>query len=258
MIPKNSHQQHTVGVCCRTENLQLAENLAKQLNLPLTAYGDTKFDLLVVVTDHYLGLDIPAAQWKQPFYIDFSQAQLRYRQQHASFKSEHIARAMGCKPEDQAVIVDATAGLGRDSFILASLGYSVILIEQSQLIFLLLENAYQRSLQQVDLQTIFARWKLYNCSAETFLSTYTHPIDIVYLDPMFPERTKSAAVKKDMQILQQLALATSDAEALFNLAISCARKRVVVKRPRLSNFITATKPNFSLTGKSTRFDIYLV
>jgi len=89
------------------------------------------------------------------------------------------------------------------------------------------------------------------------LSSSQQP-DIIYLDPMFPERKKSASVKKEMAILHNLQLNDDNDQHLLEAALSCANKRVVVKRPRLADNLSAFAPNFSLTGKSSRFDIYLV
>jgi 16S rRNA (guanine1516-N2)-methyltransferase len=82
--------------------------------------------------------------------------------------------------------------------------------------------------------------------------------DIIYLDPMFPSRDKSASVKKEMVILQNLLEKDLDAATLFTAALACSRRRVVVKRPRLAPALSLQKPNYTLQGKSSRFDIYLV
>jgi len=83
--------------------------------------------------------------------------------------------------------------------------------------------------------------------------------DVVYLDPMYPERQKSAAVKKEMAYFHQLigsAQNTDDAE-LLAAARDVATKRIVVKRPRLGALLAQCTPAYQYSGKSTRFDIYL-
>ena len=81
-------------------------------------------------------------------------------------------------------------------------------------------------------------------------------IDVVYLDPMFPERKKSAKVKKQMQAFHAIVGTDADADGLLALALNVATYRVVVKRPAGANYLAEKKPSYSLEGKSTRYDIY--
>lgn len=195
-----------------------------------------------------------------PFYIDFLSGKLRYRGNEASLKREMLARALGKKPKDGARIVDATAGLGRDSFILAKLGFNVILLERSAILHALLQDAMHHAANDPETQPIIARMQLIHADAKDWLQQLPaddRP-DIIYIDPMFPARQKSASVKKEMVILQQLLGAESDNDALLNVALACSKQRVVVKRPRLAPALTNQPRAFSLTGKSCRFDIYLV
>ena len=80
--------------------------------------------------------------------------------------------------------------------------------------------------------------------------------DVIYLDPMFPVRSKSAQVKKEMRIFHQLVGADPDSDSLLDAALSQARYRVVVKRPRIAPALANTPPNYTLEGKSNRYDIY--
>ncbi len=80
--------------------------------------------------------------------------------------------------------------------------------------------------------------------------------DVIYLDPMFPERLKSAAVKKEMQAFHQLVGQDDDGRHLLGAALDKALYRVVVKRPRLAPPVGDIEPNHRLEGKSSRFDIY--
>ena len=82
--------------------------------------------------------------------------------------------------------------------------------------------------------------------------------DVVYLDPMFPERTKHALVKKEMRLFRDVVGDDMDADALMELALEVARKRVVVKRPRKADSVAGRKPGYQLLGKSSRFDVYPV
>lgn len=195
-----------------------------------------------------------------PFYIDFLGGKLRYRGEQAGLKREMLARALGKKPKDEPRIVDATAGLGRDSFILACLGFNVILLERSAILHALLQDAMLHAQADPEIAPVIARMTLVHADAVTWLPQLpeTERPDIIYLDPMFPERQKSASVKKEMVILQQLLGAQTDGDDLLNIALTCSKQRVVVKRPRLAPALTNRPRAFSLTGKSSRFDIYLV
>ncbi len=211
-------------------------------------------------TDAYLGLEDTSDKKFTPFYIDFLAGKLRYRSDQAGLKREMLARALGKKPKDQPRIIDATAGLGRDSFILATLGFEVTLIERSDIIFALLEDAWQRGTKDSDMAPVMARMHLVHADAATWLTQLKEDErpDIIYLDPMFPEREKSASVKKEMVILQNLLENEADCPGLLDTALGCSKLRVVVKRPRLAPTLSSRAPSFTLTGKSSRFDIYLV
>lgn len=250
---------HHIAVSFTTqEKLPEAKQLAEQLNLPLVEHPESEpYDYLLLYTSDYLGLHQKGAKLSSPFHIDFLSPKLLYRQQHASLKKELLARAMGSHPRDNPTIVDVTAGLGRDSFILASLGFKVILIERSPILHALLADAIHRASQDAALSPVINRMQLVLANSIDWLAHQHDAIDIIYLDPMFPERQKTASVKKEMVILQDLLGNDPDSTKLFDAAFACASRRVVVKRPRLAERISNKEPNFSLTGKSSRFDIYL-
>lgn len=243
-------------------HLEAAKQLAKHLDLPYIAkpLGDEAngYDFILVFTPSYLGLQPTRDKKFQPFYIDFNSGKLSYRRNHASLKQEMIAKAMGIKPKDQGRIVDATAGLGRDAFILASLGFNVTMIEQSPIIGVLLEDALNRASKIQELANIVANLALIKGDSINWLPAHAGEYDVIYLDPMFPVRQKAASIKKDMQILQNLLPTSNNYQDLFKIAMTCAKKRVVVKRPRLAPNFCEHAANFSLMGKSSRFDIYLI
>jgi 16S rRNA (guanine1516-N2)-methyltransferase len=189
--------------------------------------------------------------------IDFLSKKMRYRRLHAGLRNELLARAIGLRPVDCPRIVDATAGLGRDSFILASIGFRVMMLERSSVIHRFLTEALLRAKEE--LPEIIKRMDLIHVDAIDWLQNL--PIDerpdVIYIDPMFPKRKKSASVKKEMVEMQELLGKDSDHATLFQMAVACAKYRVVVKRPRLAPKISERAANFSLNGKSSRFDIYL-
>jgi 16S rRNA (guanine1516-N2)-methyltransferase len=82
--------------------------------------------------------------------------------------------------------------------------------------------------------------------------------DVIYLDPMFPDRQKSADVKKEMAAFHHVVGKDEDADSLLEKALAKANYRVVVKRPRKAPFINNKTPSYQLEGKSSRYDIYTI
>lgn len=235
-----------------------AQQLASELGLPFMATTSNLEGYALMVGEEYLGIRDLSDPKTKPFYVDFLSGKLRHRWQQAGLKREALAKAIGAKPKDQRTIVDATAGLGRDGFILAALGFSVTLLERSPIVFALLRDALQRAAEHELTHEIAGHIQLHHTDATTWLKQHSGQVDIIYLDPMFPGRNKSAQVKKDMVILQNLLGKDEDSMQLFNTAIACAGLRVVVKRPRLAQTISEKVPSFTLKGTSSRFDIYMV
>ena len=60
-----------------------------------------------------------------------------------------------------------------------------------------------------------------------------------------------------MHVFQQLIGKDVDADLLLQTAQECAQKRVVVKRPRIAPFLAGLEPNYTLEGRSNRYDVYL-
>ena len=179
-----------------------------------------------------------------PLEVNFSTS--TWQRRHDAGKKQGLIRA--CKPTPGMNILDATAGWGRDAAILASFGANVLMLERQPLMAALLEDAIIRA-QSTALSLIYQDAKSYL----ERLTEYDYP-DVIYIDPMHPERQKSALVKKDMQILQQLVGPDDDAQTLIQLAIVRAKKRVVVKWPQKESALV--KPNLSIPGKTIRFDVY--
>jgi 16S rRNA (guanine1516-N2)-methyltransferase len=192
---------------------------------------------------------------KTHVWADFVTGALRHRRRYGGGFGQLIAKAIGVKSSPH--VLDMTAGLGRDAFILASLGCTVTMLERSAIAAALLTDGLVRAQGDPELEAILARMTLIYTSAQDFLKQAQAYYDVVYLDPMFPEQSKSALPKKDMQAFQTIIGADEDSADLLPLARHVARKRIVVKRAAHAPWLTAEKPHHSLTGKSTRFDIYL-
>lgn len=197
-------------------------------------------------------------------HIDFTSGKLAHRQQYGGGRGQIIAKAIGLK---QGVIpptvLDATAGLAKDAFVLASLGCPVILIERSPIIVELINDAISRAHENEHFNMIMEKgFQVILASSIDYLKQLSsaknaNSPDVIYLDPMYPERKKSASVKKDMQLLQQLLGKDEDTNELLEVALLTARKRVVVKRPKSANPITGKKPTYQMSSKNTRYDIYV-
>lgn len=192
--------------------------------------------------------------WR-PLQVDFTQGALYYRYQHLS--NELLAKAIGWKKNTPLHVFDTTAGLGREAFLLAALGCEVTLFERHVLIAALLKDGLQRAANHPQLSAVIQRMQLIEKCAITYLQNECkiYP-DVIYCDPMFPTRTKSAAVKKEMQLLQNIVGLDQDGSHLVSCACKLAKKRVVVKRSKTAPYLQGT-PDFSLCARSHRFDIYL-
>jgi 16S rRNA (guanine1516-N2)-methyltransferase len=192
--------------------------------------------------------------------VDFASEALTFRRLHGGGKKEAIAKAVGLKGQTRLTVLDATAGLGRDAFVLASLGCKMQLIERSPAVAALLADGLQRATLHEELAAWLPhRISLQHGIAVDIMTTWqgARP-DVVYLDPMFPHRKKSAAVKKEMRLFQQLLGPDEDADALLAPALALATKRVVVKRPAGAPYLAQRKPQIEMQGKANRFDVYLI
>lgn len=149
-------------------------------------------------------------------------------------------------------MLDATGGLGGDAMVLASLGCQVTVCERHPLIALLLENGLEHARRQL---AFAEQIHLVKDSAFTYLAGIKDYPQVIYLDPMYPAKEKSALPRKEMQILEDLVGADADQSALFDLALSKAGERVVVKRPKSAPPFAA--PTHSFAGTTTRYDMYV-
>tara|TARA_R110002126_G_scaffold75469_13_gene188347 strand:+ start:927 stop:1679 length:753 start_codon:yes stop_codon:yes gene_type:complete len=188
--------------------------------------------------------------------VDFASGASSYRRQHGGGKSEAIAKAVGLHKKNNLHVLDATAGLGRDAFVLASLGATVTLVERNPAVAALLADGLRRAAADITLSDVAGRMQLVHGPALQIL-TNSAPADVVFLDPMFPAREKSAQVKKEMRAFHDVVGSDIDADSLLAPAIKLAQKRVVVKRPAYAAFLAAQPPTMSVTGKNNRFDVYV-
>jgi 16S rRNA (guanine1516-N2)-methyltransferase len=190
-------------------------------------------------------------------YVNFSSSKMIQRCRSGAQHSEAIMRAVGVRGAYYPNIVDATAGLGRDAFLLASLGCSVTMLERHPVVATLLSDGLRRAYNDIRLSNwIKDRLTLIHISSREALSNITTTPDVVYLDPMYPHCNKQARPKKEMYILRCLVGKDSDANELLMPARMLAKKRIVVKRPSYASPLDDIKPHASIFSKKYRFDIY--
>lgn len=242
------------------------EQLALQTSLSLLT-PKTHVDYLLHLTTEHLELRkiLPSDKGKkqkvESITIDFLAGKSKHRRLQGGGKGQDLAKAIGLHKIKNPTVLDLTAGMGGDSFVLATLGASLSMVERNPVVHALLNDALERISLSADseLQEILSRIKLINSDSFEALKNVNEELpDVIYLDPMFPPRTKSAQVKKEMQFFHDIVGDDNDSEKLLLESLQYAKKRIVVKRPRLAEKLTEVlQADFVITGKTTRYDIYL-
>lgn len=180
---------------------------------------------------------------------------LRARLKGGNLSQELLVRAARIKHAAAApTVLDATAGLGEDSFLLAAAGFQVTLYERNPILYALLCDALKRARQNPELAEIAGRMEPVYGDSIAAMGQLTVPPDVILLDPMFPARQKSALVKKKLQVIQQLELPCSDERALLLAAAQAGPRKLVIKRPAKGPYLAGIKPDYSLCGKAVRID----
>ncbi|MBU0730155.1 MAG: class I SAM-dependent methyltransferase [Proteobacteria bacterium] len=255
MLPEKLH----AAITCSTNTKLIAMELSSRLSLPLIESPVTDYPYLLGVTEKHLELQRVTPSPLGPIFVDFSDASLLYRLKHGGGIKQTLAKACGLKPGLRPEILDVTAGLGKDAFVLASLGCTVTLMERSPIIAALLEDGLNRAMNDSRTAAAASRMILVTGNSIELMKKFSdgNCPQTIYLDPMFPYRTKSALVKKEMRILREIAGYDSDAPELLETAIKTARQRVVIKRPKAAPPIEGPAPSLSTKSQNHRYDIYL-
>ena len=235
-----------------------ADRLVERLGLPLSVRADEEEGYRLVLTAERLELRTLGPRAPGPVYADFVGGKVGYRHRHGGGRGQPIAKAVGLKKGATPVVLDATAGLGRDAFVLASLGCEVTMIERSPIVAALLRDALARAELNAESAEVTARMVLMEGDAIERMAELAGRFEVVHLDPMYPHRDKSALVKKEMRLFRELVGEDPDADRLLKSALDCAAKRVVVKRPRTASPLGGRKPSYTVEGKTTRYDVYVV
>jgi len=233
-----------------------AEAIAERLGVACLdpEQADAPDELLLVRVDNRIELRPPCSWGLPDFHIDYLSGALGHRLRQGVHAAPMLARACGVRGRSCPHILDLTAGLGRDGMLLASLGCQVTLVERQPLVGLLLEDALLRAAQALP----WVRERVELIVTDALESSDLPVCEVAYLDPMFPARDKTAQVKKEMQLFHRLVGRDSDSDRLLERARGLAHQRIVVKRPRKAPFLANRPPSGSITGKTTRYDIYPV
>ena len=222
------------------------EQISSKYQIPVVAnQQNSSIRFLLDIEDGILKLIEPGSVRFRPIYSYSGSLQQISRR-------TLLGRAIGRKAQ---TVIDATAGLGGDAFLLSRMGYSVLATERQPVIAALLEDGILRILQRSDRIKLEFRF----ADSRKILSNLNESPDVIYLDPMYPVgRKTSVAVARPIRILRELAGDDSDAESLLNTSLKSASRRVVIKRPHFAEPLRRDKLSDSVMGKLVRYDLYQV
>ncbi|WP_373958907.1 class I SAM-dependent methyltransferase [Vibrio gigantis] len=249
-------------ICEDATQIDHLNDLATRWNLS----QDESSEFALVLTSERLELRKVDEPKLGAIFVDLVGGAVGHRRKFGGGKGQAIAKAAGLNKGATPTILDGTAGLGRDAFVLASLGCKVQMVERHPVVAALLDDGLQRAQQDPDIGGwVSERMTLIHASSHDALDklsndpNFEQP-DVVYLDPMYPHpenKKKSALVKKEMRVFQSLVGADLDADGLFEPAMKLASKRVVVKRPDYAAWLHKQKPSMAIETKKNRFDVYV-
>jgi len=246
-----------IQLICETETSEIFTALCAERGLQHNP--DSPLALVQTQVDEQVRLELRKLDEPKlgAVFVDFVGGTMAHRRKFGGGRGEAVAKAVGIKGSEVPSIIDATAGLGRDAFVLAALGCQVRLVERHPVVRMLLEDGLRRAYVDSEIGKMMqVNMRLLDVSHIDELDPDKDFADVVYLDPMYPHKQKSALVKKEMRVFQHLVGADLDADALLKPALALAKKRVVVKRPDYAEFLAQIRPHFSRETKNHRFDIY--
>ncbi|HED33119.1 MAG TPA: 16S rRNA methyltransferase [Gammaproteobacteria bacterium] len=258
---------------------QAAKTFAEKHQLSCQPLHTARSELTLNFTE--MQLELIDLKNKMTLSVDFIGGSLGHRKKYGGGKGQTIARAIGIKQGKPApYVLDATAGLAKDSYVFACLGCKLLMLERSPVIAALVQDGINRASLNVEFRNIIEQgFILRNQDALTCIQAIagdsdidtgttaemtagippeTDCPDVIYLDPMYPEKKKSASVKKGMQILQTLLGSDTDTDKVLDAALCKATERVVVKRPKGAPALSSEHtPTLSYESKATRYDVYI-
>jgi 16S rRNA (guanine1516-N2)-methyltransferase len=265
-MPKSTHYLLKTSVSSTIKSttfLQKAENLSRKLTLPYypsPAVAKTEFILCYTEKGlELLSYDTVKKKTNRLLFVDFINGKEGYRRINNATTKQPLAKSVGIKPGIRPTVFDATAGLGGDAFVLATLGCKVTMCERNPIMSALLEDGLDRALACNDTNNITEHFlHLIKSSSISYQEIPSQRYDTVYLDPMYPHDTKSALNKMSMRVIRSLVGDDNDSWQLMDRAKMLAKKRIVIKRPRLAPPLTNDKISYQVKMKSSRFDIYII
>lgn len=219
---------------------------------------DENATIALIINNDTLELQNRLSPFEKTIKIDFLSKQNNYRCLNFKKKNEALYKALGMKKNYSPYVVDATAGFGKDAFLIAFWGCDVIMIERNPVIAALLQDGLQRAYAN----TSIGNWLnkklhlIFHDSLKMLEMSIATP-DIIYLDPMYPINTKKSLPKKNMQLLRQIIINDNNDENLLHISKKLAKKRIIVKRPTYAKPLLKGQVEFSIKSKNHRFDIYL-
>ncbi|MGD9948365.1 MAG: class I SAM-dependent methyltransferase [Desulfobulbus sp.] len=232
-----------------------AEDLARMLGIPWIKTPPEQGPLLCLGEDRLEFRILGNSELSGGLWVDFDSATARRRSRQTS--SELLIQAAKIRRVSHPLLIDATAGLGRDALLLATHGFRVEMIEINPVVAALLSDGLNRASRLSHLRMVTERIRLRSGNSVEIFTDLAELPEVIYLDPMFPERSKSAKVKQNLRLLQYLDDRSIAPESLLQAALLVGAKKVVVKRPLKGPHLAGKVPSYSLKGKAVRFDIYV-
>lgn len=255
-----------IKLICEAQEREADAQLILQMLSKAQVRHDPAASLALVLTATRLELRKQDESKLGAVYVDWVNGAVAHRRKFGGGKGQAIAKAVGLNKGVLPSVLDATAGLGRDAFVLASLGCRVQLLERHPVVFALLADGLQRAQQDKEIGSwVGERLHLLpNKGDDGLMQLVQDPHfvcpDVVYLDPMYPQpehKKNSALVKKEMRVFHSLVGSDADADALLAPALRLANKRVVVKRPSYAPCLANEPPSMVIETKKNRFDVYV-
>ncbi|WP_162063626.1 class I SAM-dependent methyltransferase [Vibrio taketomensis] len=249
-------------VCEDSIQTERLEQIAQRWGLQ----HDSSSPFALVLTEQRLELRKLDEPKLGAIFVDLVSGAVAHRRKFGGGKGQAIAKAAGLNKGATPTVLDGTAGLGRDAFVLASLGCKVQMVERNPVVAALLDDGLMRAKADAEIGSwVSERMTLIHASSHNALNELASDVnfvapDVVYLDPMYPHpenKKKSALVKKEMRVFQSLVGADNDADGLLEPALALATKRVVVKRPDYAEWLNNHKPSMAIETKKNRFDVYV-
>lgn len=228
----------------------MAESFARKTGAPIM---DKPGEYLTI---HFDSKGVSLSGFGLTYQGDFAETMM-HRVTNGRLQHEMLVKAASSEKEGRKAI-DATAGMGEDAFLLAAQGYEVTLYEQNPVVAALLKDAIRRAKKNQILKDIAGRMKVVEADSVECMSKLLDPVDVIYLDPMFPARQKSSLINKKLQLIQKLEPPCSEETDLFDAALKVGPSRIIVKRPLKSEYLAGREPSYTLKGKAIRYDCYVL